>query len=143
MCVLLHSPWRGHNEAKLSQTALFQLSSRVCQQWCCLLQVAGIWSEESTFGSVWSFQSVNQVGLQASYIENCSTEETTQHWREGHPAMLHRYCSVHDCVLCSKETFPEPLLNNTIQRRIFEIVEDIKQQVVAEIQAAPLKMFAI
>ena len=42
-----------------------------------------------------------------------------------------------------KKLAPVPLLNNTIQRRISEMAEDIKQQVVDEIQAAPLKMFVI
>ena len=42
----------------------------------------------------------NQAGLQASYggFENCSTEETTQHWREAHPSMLQR--SVHNWGWC-------------------------------------------
>ena len=42
-----------------------------------------------------------------------------------------------------KKLAPVPLSKNTIQRRISEIAEDIKQQVADEIQAAPLKMFAI
>ena len=46
-------------------------------------------------------------------------------------------------ILFEKKLAPVPLSNNTIQRRLSEMAEDIKQQIVAEIQAAPLKMFAI
>ena len=36
-----------------------------------------------------------------------------------------------------------PLSNNTVQRRIYDIADDIEQQVVAEKRGAPLNKFAI
>ena len=64
---------------------------------------AGVWSKERTFGSVWSCQSAKSSrapGYIHGGFENFSTEETTQHWREAHPSMLQRYCSVHDWGWC-------------------------------------------
>ena len=47
-----------------------------------------------------SAKSSKAPGFIHSGFENCPTEETTQHWREAHPSMLRRYCSVHDWDWC-------------------------------------------
>ena len=84
----------------------------------------------------------NQAGLQASFMVALRIAQQKKPHNIGEKLTL-PWCK--DIVRCmigdgsEKKLAPVPLSNSTIQRRISEMAEDIKQQVVAEIQAAPLK----
>ena len=95
---------------------------------CCLLQAAGGWSEESTFVSAWSCQSAKPTGLQALRI----AQQKKPH-NIGEKLILPCCKNIVRCMIgdgAKRKLAPEPLSNNTIQRRISEMAEDIKQQVV-------------
>ena len=145
MRCLLQSPWRGFNEAKLSQMALFQLSSRACQQRCCFKRLE-VGVKRARLDQSGHVSQQNQAGFQALYMVALRIAQQKKPHNIGEKLILPCCKDIVQCMIgdgAEKKLAPVSLSNNTIQRRISEMVEDIKQQVVAEIQAVPLKMFAI
>ena len=126
MCCLLQSSWRWLNEAKLSQTALFQLSSRACQQRCCLL-LSGWRLEWREYIWISHVSQQNQAGLQDSYIVALRIAQQKKLYNIGEQLILPCCKDIVRCMIgdgAETKLSLVPLSNNTIQRRISEIVED-------------------
>ena len=138
MCCLLQSPWRGLNVAKLSQMALSSCHPVLVNNK--RLEVGVKRARLNQYGHV---SQQNQAGIQASYMVVLRIAQQKKPHNIGEKLILP--CCKDRCMIgdgAEMKLAPVPS-NNTIQRRISEMAEDIKQRVVAEIQAAPLKMFAI
>ena len=88
----------------------------------------------------------NQAGLQASYMVALRIAQQKKPYNIGEKLILPCCKDIVRCMIgdgAEKKLAPVPLSNNTIQRRTSDMAEDIKQQVVAEMQPAPFKMHAI